>query len=332
MAFKDNRPVCKIAIDLGSSSLKICGEVDGKTIFKRIKSKVAFKSTDDNFVVTRDGRTLYFGVGEPLVRQDKTERSYIEEQILLAVNQIYGASQGVTKIRLAIGLPLDLYKSETKKEKFETKMREIQASKLIGDVNGEIMTVEIEDVIVCAEGYSGYLALSDKINTPLPFIIIDMGYRTTDVLGITPNGEEMIIDAYTTVNQGMREVYQKIQQQFLDDTGKNLPVDTIENATIQNLEMKIVKDGKFEKVKMKDWTKYGSRTLKYILTELELTFPDLFSREIYLVGGGATIIDEIAKFMTEDSAEEMMIETTLISNQDDLTFCNSAGYFMQLED
>lgn len=332
MAFKEQAVVLDIALDLGSSSIKICGEVNGKSVFKRIVSKVSFNSTDDNFVVERNGRTLHFGVGSSLVRQDKTEREYVEEQILLAVNQIYGESVGVTKIRLAIGLPLDLYKSEPKREKFESDMRAIQANKLIGTVNGALMTIQLEKVIVCAEGYSGYLALAHRVETQLPFIIIDMGYRTTDVLGITPNGEEMVIDDNTTINTGMREIFGDIQKQFLNDTGKNFPVDIIENAIIKDLEIKVQEGQEFKRVKIKDWVHYGSRTLKPILTELELTFPDIFSRDIYLVGGGATIVDSIAKSITADKEDKMMLETILVSSQEDLTFCNSAGYFMQLKE
>ncbi|MEG0086553.1 MAG: ParM/StbA family protein [Niameybacter sp.] len=323
MAMKEY--VKKIAIDLGSANLKIAGEVSGKMQFKKIKSKVSLDAIDDNYTVTLNNRTLYFGVGDSLVQQDKTNREYIEETILLAVHEIYGAQKEPVLIDLAIGLPLNLYKSENKKEYFDTKLHSMKANIIAGFVNGDEVFVKLNTIKVFAEGYSGFMALHEKMDTSAPFMIVDLGYRTTDVLSIDIDDEgEMVISGYKTFDTGMLEVFNDIQKAFLNDTGSNTPVSTIENCMVMGHKIKVDR----EKVDVHDWFSEGSRTIKTLFKDVELHFPDFKNRDIYLVGGGSYLVDEIIKFMIEKDG--VGFDTQLVASQDELIYCNVMGYFIQL--
>lgn len=334
--FKDSKQeeIKPIAIDLGSSSIKACGAINGRPIYKKIKSKCTEMSTDDNFVVEMDNRKVHFGVGKPLIKQDKTQREYIAEQILLCVHQIYGASNGVTRIKLAVAIPLNLYEVDGKREKFQESLEKLKNQQLTGLVNGDIMVVEIESILVCAEGYSAYYALADIIRATKPFIIFDFGYRTTDALVVTPNLEEgsCAITSYGTVELGMYEVFKDIQRQFLNDTGKNLPLEDVETCILYAPEVKVAnKDNTgYERKDIRNWIHYGSSTFKDIYRDFELMFGEIGSKDIYLVGGGATLISQICEYITKSLEEQLVVETELIASQEDLTFANSAGCFMQI--
>lgn len=321
----DVSEVKKIAIDLGSANIKVAIMDGDEYKFKKIKSKVSLNAIDTNYVVSTTSNTLSFGTGESLIQQDKTKREYIEETILLATSLMF-EDEGVIKIDLALGLPLDLYKSEKKREDFDIKLQGMKNKPISGNVNGRDIIIKINSILVCAEGYSGFLSLNNKVDKKSPFIIIDTGYRTTDILSIDINHEEdeLVIGKFKTFNQGMLEVFEDIQKQFLNDTGNNFPAEVIENRILYSPTLKIGQ----ETLDLKSWIKFGSQTIKEILRSLELTIPDAMSRNIYLVGGGAAIFDEIVKYLNENGSTN--INTQMIGTIDESIYANVTGYYMQL--
>lgn len=323
-----SKDIKKLAIDLGSANLKIAGSVNGEMVFKKIKSLATTDSIDDNYVVSIDDNTIYFGTGNSLIQQDKTKREYIEETILLSVYQIYGEIESSFRIDLALGLPLDLYKTENKREEFEAKVRSLQSKVLFGCVNGHEITVKLNSVSVFAEGYSAFISLHEKMDTESPFMVVDIGYRTTDVLSVDIDNEgELTIGNYTTVNYGMLEIFEDIKKAFMNDTGSTMPVSSVESRILFAPKVKV---GNSKTVNIKDWVKYGRNTVGEIFKQIHLKFPDLPNRNVYLVGGGSMLVDEIVKHMVEENMVEF--DTQTVGTQDELLYCNVAGYFMQLED
>jgi len=322
----DLSKVYRLALDLGSANLKIAGQIGNEVKFKKIKSKVSLDALDTNYVVKLGDRVLCFGVGDSLIQQDKTQREYIEETILLAVNQIYGDFDGILKIDLALGLPLDLYKSQNKREYFEMKINSMLTKTLSGQVNGQDVFVKINSFKVCAEGYSGFLALHEKMDITTPFLIVDAGYRTTDILSININQEdkELIIGNFKTINTGLLEVFEDIQKKFLNDTGCNYTAEVIEDRILNAPMVKIGLDS----VNMKDWIKYGEHTVKEIFKTIQLSFPDMNSRNIYPIGGGAYTINDIIEYMLSEG--KINYKTEIIGTQNELIYANVAGYFFQL--
>ena len=77
--------------------------------------------------------------------KDKTNREYIEHQILWAVNAAYGS--GAHYINLGTGLPISIYKA--KKEEFAQKLRGLGT--IEGVVNGKEISVNIVEVKVPCE-------------------------------------------------------------------------------------------------------------------------------------------------------------------------------------
>ena len=315
-----------IAIDLGSKNLKMVGNVNGELKFKKIKSLATTDSISDNYVVSTPTRTLYFGTGKSLIQQDKTNREYIEETILLAAHQIYGSTGETLKIDLALGLPLDLYKSENKYESFNMKLKNIQSNTIAGSVNGEDMMVKINSIKICAEGYSAFMSLHEKMDATSPFMVVDVGFRTTDILSIDIEDDgEMVIGNYDTINYGMFEVFDDIKKAFMNDTGSVIPADSIEDRILYSPMIKVG----FEMHDLRNWIKYGKETIKEVLKQMQLRFPDAPNRNIYLVGGGSHIANQIVEHMIEQN--ELNFGTLLIGTLDELIYSNVAGYYMQIE-
>ena len=324
----DDDNVRKIAIDLGSSNLKIVGLLNNELKFKKLKSKVSLDSMDKNYVVSTSQNKLCFNVGDSLIQQDKTKREYIAETVLLAVNLIYGA--GKFNIDLALGLPLDLYKSNYKKQSFENKLQSIFSSPLKGKVNDEDMEVTVNTYLVCAEGYSSFLSLSNKLDFSTPIAIFDMGYRTTDILMIDFDLDTKIpsISQYGTINQGLYEVFDDIQKKFLDDTGILLENNIIESRLI-NAPKVNTDEGV---VDLNDWIKYGSHTIKTIFNTMNLRYNDIYDRTIYLVGGGAFIVNTIIQDMLTNNTIDKRTTVKLSGTLNESIYANAVGYYHQLLD
>ena len=71
-------------------------------------------------IIECKGVKLALGVGQTtLSNVDKTNREYIEHQILWVVNKLYGS--GTHYINLGVGLPISIYKA--KKEEFAEKLK-----------------------------------------------------------------------------------------------------------------------------------------------------------------------------------------------------------------
>ena len=202
--------VKNIGIDLGNSTISVAGMgADGNIInaytYSVYSTDTALMSGD---IIECRGTKLALGVGQTtLTNVDKTNREYIEHQILWSVNAVYGA--GTHYINLGVGLPINIYKA--KKEEFAQRLRGLGT--IDGVVNGKEISVNIVDVKVMAEGYASIRPLSlyiDKDNTTL---IIDIGMKTTDVILVEWDGKFRISN-YGTTNIALYDIYKVLQEKI----------------------------------------------------------------------------------------------------------------------
>ena len=311
----------KLAIDLGNSNIKFAGEVNGSPTFKVVRSLVSTNSLDTNYLVKHAGNTLHFGVGDSLVEVDKTNRKYIKETILWGVHEIYGASEKALDIDLAVGLPLDLYKS-SKKADFEDKLKALTNSVLDGEVNGENMLVKVKSVKVCSEGYSAFINLMPTIDKDYSALILDVGFGTTDAIGITYNKNlsKWQIDDYTTIDKGLYNIYDAIKGEILNkEKIKDInDVSAVETIFLNN-PVVLTETGEFNI----NCYLYSARpVVDSLITSVHKKFPDMKLRKIYLVGGGADLLDKI----TGSSLAHKYKSNTLTC-----LYANAAGYLLQIK-
>lgn len=311
----------KLVIDLGNSNMKFAGEVEGKPVFSVVRSLVSTNSLDTNYVVSCGETTLHFGVGDSLVEVDKTDRKHIKETILLGYHQIYGASEKAVDIDLALGLPLDLYKS-SKKEDFENKVKNLTNAVLAGEVNGDPVVVKVKSIKICAEGYSAFINVMPGIDTNYSALILDVGYGTTDVIGVTYNKnlKKWQIDNYKTVDKGLYNIYDAIQVEVLDkEKTKNVTDASAVETILLNNPIVLTKTGEFD---INNYLYAADPVVENILSVVNKFFTDMSSRKVYLVGGGAELFDKLTK-------HKLSHKQTV--NKGTCLYANASGYLLQLK-
>lgn len=335
----------KLAIDFGSANMKMAGIIDGKIYKKIIKSQATTNKTSklsDKNIVEYNNKSVYFGVGNPLVKKNKTEREFVIESILLATNAIYGELDNKFEVQLGIGLPLDKYTSQEKDIYLNSLKTEYLNKSIKGVVDGKEIAVTITYINIYAEGYSGFISLAKRINTKNPLLIIDVGYKTTDIVGIKYDtfSDALLVDNNITIPKGMLEILETITEQFNADTQADYSVETIEDAIITNRDIQYATSEGLETRNISRWLKYGDEVLSYIFNTIEIkAFPDWKNRNLYFIGGGVNIINCIMNEMInkdrsktvgteelKDDEEDIVIS----KNDNSLMYANVKGYLIQL--
>lgn len=323
----------KLAIDFGSANMKILGYHNGIERKTTIRSLASNLSIDDNYTVIYNNNKIHFGVGSPLVKVNKIERDYIIESILLATNEIYGDIDDYFDISLAIGLPLEQYKSSSKDDYDSLLKNKLLDNKIKGIINGKEITIKISFINIYAEGYSGFVSLFNVFNKIEPFLVIDVGYKTTDVIGLTPRGisNKLIIDKYCSINTGMLEIFNSIKNKVYDDTKYNCPSSTLEDAIISNRLLRIPTQNGSNKINPKEWLKYGSYIVNDIFNTLETDyFPDIKTRNLYFIGGGASLLYSIFN-QSGNLNKYKSLNLEFLTNNEQALYANVLGYYIQLD-
>jgi hypothetical protein len=325
----------KLAIDFGSANMKMVGIINDDYQKKIIKSLATTNGIGDKNAVELNGRKVYFGIGDPLVRLNKTKREYIIESVFLATNAIYKELDNDFEIQLSIGLPLNEYMSP-QKDIYKAELENLYLNKqLIGCVDENEIKIKVTYLNIYAEGYSGFIALMDNIDTTLPVLIIDIGYKTTDIVGIKYDSftNELMVDSYGNIPNGMLEILKDITKQFNNDNKTNISVNIIEDALVNNTDIQVYTDKGRETRKLSQWLEYGDKKLMSILNEIEVSFfPDMKSRNVYIIGGGVEIINYILGEISNKNKSDS-IETEKFKNNkenDIMMFANVKGYLLQL--
>lgn len=270
----------KIGLDLGNGFIKaVAGE--HRLI---IKSLATTNGADNNYIV-RMGEQIHFGIGEPLIANDKTKRKYLNETFLL-VTYLLAKEQSkdlhkTIECEYGIGLPLLLFKSTIKAE-YQEQLNEIRELK--GYVNGEYIKVNVKSIKVFAEGYSSFLTIKDQLEAR-PTILFDFGYRTTDIITISKNAmNKWQVESYHTVNRGMHDLLTELQKELIG-YGEFLDTTDLEQYLRYGY-----------KVAGKDLTEIVTKckdTYNKVIGECSLKFSDMNNRQWVFTGGGAEVFESL---------------------------------------
>ena len=271
--------VKNIGIDLGNSTICVAGMgADGNIInaytYSVYSTDTALMSGD---IVECRGTKLALGVGQTtLTNVDKTNREYIEHQILWSVNAVYGA--GNHYINLGTGLPISIYKA--KKEEFAQRLRGLGTIK--GVVNGKEISVNIVDVKVMAEGYASIRPLSQYIDKDNTTLIIDIGMKTTDVILVEWDGKYKIVN-YGTVNIALYDIYKVLQDKIAAE-GVEVTIEQIDRKLNSN--KPIIRTEKSE-FNLEEHLVDTIHVCRDIMKEIENRFGKTVLHDKIFIGGGA---------------------------------------------
>ena len=271
--------VKNIGIDLGNSTICVAGMgADGNIInaytYSVYSTDTALMSGD---IIECRGTKLALGVGQTtLTNVDKTNREYIEHQILWSVNAVYGV--GNHYINLGVGLPISIYKA--KKEEFAQRLRGLGT--IEGVVNGKEISVNIVDVKVMAEGYASIRPLSQYIDKDNTTLIIDIGMKTTDVILVEWDGKFRISN-YGTTNIALYDIYKVLQEKIVAE-GVEVTIEQIDKRFNSNKPIIRTEKGDFN---LEEHLVDTMGVCRDIMKDIENKFGKTVLHDKVFVGGGA---------------------------------------------
>ena len=271
--------VKNLGLDMGNSTICVAGINDKGEIIKAYTNSVYSMDTAliSGDIIECKGVKLALGVGQTtLSNVDKTNREYIEHQILWAVNELYGS--GTHYINLGVGLPISIYKA--KKEEFTEKLKGFGT--IEGVVNGKEISVNLVDVKVQAEGYAALRILTNYIDKDNTTLIIDIGMKTTDVILVEWNGK-FTISNYGTTNIALYDMYKVLQDKIASE-GVEVTIEQIDKKFQSNKPIIRTEKGDFNLVEHLLDTISVCRD---IMKDIENKFGKTILHDKILVGGGS---------------------------------------------
>lgn len=271
--------VKNLGLDMGNSTICVAGINDKGEVIKAYTNSVYSMDTAliSGDIIECKGVKLALGVGQTTLSNiDKTNREYIEHQILWAVNTLYGS--GTHYINLGVGLPISIYKA--KKEGFTEKLKGFGT--IEGVVNGKEISVNLVDVKVQAEGYAALRVLTNYIDKDNTTLIIDIGMKTTDVILVEWNGK-FTISNYGTTNIALYDMYKVLQDKIASE-GVEVTIEQIDKKFQSNKPVIRKEKGDFNLVEHLSDTLHVCRD---IMKDIENKFGKTILHDKVFVGGGS---------------------------------------------
>lgn len=302
----------KLGLDLGHSNIKITTMLAGNLINKNIRSLYDTTGFSNENLVEIDGEKIYFGSGSSLSNGDKTRRRYVKHTLLLAVSKVFGSQSTPIDIELAVGLPLNIYKSD-KKQKYTNDLTELFNGVVSGMVAGNQVMVNVVRIKVCAEGHSAFIALKDDL-TENECVVIDIGHGTTDIVYMIKS-EKWKAESVETIQTGFGEIYEAIANEHLNKGGTPLDVETVEKRVMYDLKLKN-NDGT---IRARDYLYVAEPIINDVLDKISKQFNDFDSIPCLIVGSGSSLLKDYIR-----------LDNVKIYDGDKAMYSNSIGYYCQL--
>ena len=234
---------------------------------------------------------------------DKTNREYIEHQILWAVNKLYGSGTHY----------INIYKA--KKEEFAEKLKGFGT--IEGVVNGKEVSVNLVDVKVRAEGYAALRVLTNYIDKDNTTLIIDIGMKTTDVILVEWN-DKFTISNYGTTNIALYDMYKVLQDKIASE-GVEVTIEQIDKKFQSNKPIIRTEKGGFNLVEHLGDTLLVCRD---IMKDIENKFSKTILHDKIFVGGGSE------KFLTAVGGK---VRNNIEVPQELTWYGNAVGFLVVIE-
>ncbi len=208
----------KVGLDLGNNTICAVTSIDGEYAYEYIPS--TYQQVTDfsskNIVSVKDTKIeLGHKNGHELTNINKTNRLYIEHQILWAVNSLFkNKSKKIFELELAVGLPISDFMDKDKRNKYQDYLNNIKEIK--GSVDEKELTIEIKRVLVLAEGHSAIKSLIKEIpRNGYSTVIHDIGFLTTDVIVVDIENNDILVRKPISISKGISYLYDSIYEEAL---------------------------------------------------------------------------------------------------------------------
>lgn len=308
----------KVSIDLGNSMIKGTA-YDGENLIKfKLPNKYQFKRTVSPKAkgLSFNGKMIYFGVGQLNNNVLKHTRSYLLEQVLVAIHEMFPNENNLV-VDLKTGLPPVQLFNEVYLAEFKEKFESDEPFEFT--VNGVFKTVEINSVEVFAEGYSGFFSIVDKLTTKQRILSIDVGGGTTDLCSYEYDYDDMLYypDETETIEKGVIDFAEDIANLFNREEGADIKSLLIDSVLKNDLDSFEYNDTAYM---IKDYIRAIIPTVEDMINKITNKFGKLDQYAVVGLGGGYKTFDLIAK---DEISKKIDIDS------ETQFFANSLGYLEQ---
>lgn len=301
-----------IGVDVGYGYTKVVAENGEQLVFPSVvgtgferkmeKLINSGQSESDNYdlIVKYPDEVQHYFVGNLAILQssdaarpfsdDRSKAEEIKPALLTAIAKLCKGE----KVTLVTGLPLEPYIKQAQSLKCSLeKMSGVQVT-----LNGEELTINLEQVIMFPQAVAAMYAQLKRNNIGPTGVIglIDMGFRTTDII-MFDLSEKKFLDLYKeTIPHGMNNTVVGIQDEIKNATGFTANLEQIEQALIKQRPLFYDR----REYDVADMAAGQEKSLKsFIVSNVKRRWRDKQKelKKVYLAGGGAFILQSgIAEF------------------------------------
>lgn len=279
---------------------------------------------DHRATIEEDGRVrrYLFGNQALFARAVRTWRTSAAERpdypvLVLAALRLLNVSGDV---RLAVGLPLELFKAREERSALADRLSHLQA--VVSVDNSESRSIRVVDTLVLPQSAAAYYALlrqepSVALTTSG---IIDLGFRTVDYLLMRFQRGQRVSQpdsgASGSLELGMERIYERVARQLRQEKAVLLEPSRVEDAVIMERDLTL----KGERVNVAPLVGEASAALAREIADRLLVTWDMSELDhVFLTGGGGRALAPYLR--------ELLPSVRLLPEP---AYANAAGYAAML--
>ncbi|MGL5507243.1 MAG: hypothetical protein ACRDB0_04990 [Paraclostridium sp.] len=306
------------AIDLGNRILKAVTVINKKEVYYKLPNLVQIDKTINpkSIEFNLNNNIVYLGVGNLNNNKLKHTRSYLLEQTLTCICGLAPGENSIS-VDLKMGLPPEQLFNDSYLEEFKSNFK--LKEKITFAHNRVQKTVIINSLEVFAEGYSGFVHISDKIDTKQDILSIDFGGGTIDLCDYQYDYEDSMYypNNIFTVETGSIDFANAIATNFNRVNNADIDlkyIDTLLTQEIDTIEYKGIE------YNLKDYISVLEPMAHEVINKITNKYGKLDNFVLVGLGGGYKTFNRITKHLISKQIE--LDENTRL-------FANALGYLEQ---
>lgn len=310
--------IVQIGIDLGNSMIKGATYKKGEIVKAKLPNRIRFdKNVNPKArVLVINDITTYVGIGKLNNNVLKHTRTNLLEQVLVMIHELYPEENNI-KVDLKLGLPPEQLFNDIFLKEYQDKFTLGKDISFTIDKNSKV--VNINSVEVYAEGYSGFVHVSEKIDEKQDILSIDVGGGTTDLCNYIYDYEDDMYypDVTHTIEDGVIDFGEEIAKLFNNTHGADIDQRQIDNILKNNLNSI---DYKGTQYPLENYLKALDPLVKNTMNEITNKYGTLDKYIVVGLGGGYKTFNRMIK---DNISKEIELD------EETQFYANAIGYLEQ---
>lgn len=310
--------IVQVGIDLGNSMLKGATYKKGEAVKVKLPNRIRFdKNVNPKAkVLVMNDITTYVGIGKLNNNVLKHTRTNLLEQVLVMISELY-PEENELKVDLKLGLPPEQLFNDVFLKEYQDKFP--IGKEILFTVDKLSKKVTINSVEVLAEGYSGFVHVSEDLDEKQDILSIDVGGGTIDLCNYIYDYEDDMYypDVTYTVEKGIINFGEEIAKLFNNTHGADIDQRQIDNILKNKLDSI---DYKGTQYPLESYLKALNPLVKDIINDITNKYGTLDKYIVVGLGGG---------YKTFNRMIENYISKEIKLDEETQFYANALGYLEQ---